>query len=628
MKVLVLGSLLLQTLNAQILTDIGDATATALDTPAPLLTPGADLGAAADPAALPADFDGLEFPTGTADVIVETSPTPLFSDDVSSVDDAFGGGETPGAGIELGDLSEFDFPTSTLAPEATLPSASAAESEAPLPKTLVGDPVRNDFDAPSSTSPDEFGLGTPATASETPALPSTLVDALQASAGEFDDLPTTADDFAEPTDAATTADSFALPMITGTGSAEPGFGGASAPDDGSASSGNDLSAAAGDDLSAPEGDGSAVPEDDGSAVPEDDGPTMPEDDGSTAPDTVIGDTLNGFEAMESPSPDDTVSSATPTPTIADESPWSWNGGDTTQYAGQDYGYDDECPWYCQEDGDGYDNEDGGDEDAGDEDEVDDDAPYFMSLLNRLRRRQNVPSSNGGFSALRWPGAGKEPHGGEDCEDLPSWLYEQTGKKPKPCKKSCPASCYTTTPSPEESPVESSTRSRYHWHPHSTPEPYPKPSTSDYYEPNPTPDTSSPDSAESSIVDDSYSYDSTTTATQTTLVTQVVTESSPYETGSAGYIGNTLDSVCPKQCNPLDPLANKCDITSSCTTTGEGKYYCACRAGYMSSEFNAKDFSKQFKLTKEDRVYGAESMVCDKVCDDIYCSEVLVRPQCG
>jgi hypothetical protein len=682
MKVLVLGSLLLQTLNAQNLTESGNATVTALNTPAPLLTPGAeaDFGASADAAApSAADFDGLEFPTGTADVLLESSPTPSLSNDVSSIDDTFGGGETPGAGIEMGDLSGFNFPTPKLVPEAALPSAAtAAGSDTPLPKTAVGDPVRNDFDAPSSTSPDEFGLGTPATSSETPVSPSTLVDALQAPASEIDDLPTATDDFAEPTDTTTTTAPVTLPEITDTGSAEQGFGGAATaddgpltpdggsagspdggsapplddgpaapPDDGSIAPDNGSAAPLDDGSIAPLDDGSTAPPDagpaappnDGSAAPPDDGSAAPPDDGRAAPDTLVGDNLNGSVPLDpspspSPSPDDTtdvMSSEAPAPTVAAEAPSSWSGGDTTQYAGQDYGYDNECPRYCLENGDGYDTQDGsdGDTDGHNEDEGGDEAPYLMRLLNRFRRRfhrrQDVPSSNGGFSALQWPGAGKKPTGDDDCEDLPSWMYESTGRKPKPCKKSCPASCSTTTPSPEESPVESSTRRSHYWHPHPTPEPYTETSVSDYYEPNPTPDISSPESAESSSVDDSYSYDTTTTATQTTLVTSVVTGSSPYETGDAGSTGNTLDSICPKQCNPFDPLANKCDITTACTTTGNGKYYCACRSGYRSSAFNAKDFSKQFRSGAY--VYGAENMVCDELCSDIYCSEVLERPQC-
>jgi hypothetical protein len=716
MKVLVFGSLLLQTLNAQSLSNGGDGSVTALNTPAPLITPGAesDFSTSADATPAPgADFDTLDLPTGTADVIIDSSPTPSAADNVSSVDDTFGGGETPGPGIEMGDLSGFDFPAPTPAPTAT-PIVGTAASRTPLPETAVDVPVRNTLDVPpSSTSPDEFGLGTPMTLSEAPALPSTLVDALAASASEFDFLPTTTDDFAEPigavisadaltpsdafteptdtaiptddfaapTDEATPTDDVTLPEITGTGNAEPGFAGAAAPVD--------------DEPTAPPADGSAAPIDDGSAAPIDDGTAAPIVDSSATPNatddtsattpeiTALTDaepsSLDGEEVASSstldlkptpsaddslladvaPSPDNTTdvdgsgSSAIGAADDGGNAPVSWTGGDTTHYDGEDYGYGDECPSYCMENG----SEDGGDGSGddgdyyGDGDAVIDTAPFLRRLLNRLRRRQNVPSSNGGFSALQWPGAGKKPTTSKDCKNLPNWMYEETGRTPEACKPSCPPHCYSTspssTPSPESSPVDSWTRSRSVWQSSPTPSSYsassisdyyvsaPTSSMSGYYMSTPTSDASTPDSAISTPGENDYpypygspaSYDSTTTATQTTFVTSVMTSSSPYQTGSPGYTGDTLDSICPKTCNPFDPLANKCDITSSCTTTGNGKYYCACRAGFRASAWNAKDFSKQFKIPSQPYVYGAENMVCDEVCDDIYCSEVLARPQC-
>jgi hypothetical protein len=105
---------------------------------------------------------------------------------------------------------------------------------------------------------------------------------------------------------------------------------------------------------------------------------------------------------------------------------------------------------------------------------------------------------------------------------------------------------------------------------------------------------------------------------TTLATSVT---------AGGYTGDSLDSLCPKTCNPTDPLANKCDITTSCTPTGSGKYYCACRAGFMASDWNPKDFSKQFKIASQPYVYTAEGVVCNEVCSDSTCDEVMVRPQC-
>jgi hypothetical protein len=734
MKVLVFGSLLLQTLNAQSLSDGGNKSITTLDTPAPLITPGAesDFSTSADATPAPgADFDTLDLPTGTADVIIDSSPTPSAADGVSSVDDTFGGGETPGPGIEMGDLSGFDFPAPTPAPTGT-PIVGTAASETPLPETAVDVPVRNTLDVPSSsTSPDEFGLGTPVTLSEAPASPSTLVDALAAPASEFDFLPTTIDDFAEPTDvviladAVTPSDDFAeptdiaaptddlaaptdaatptndvtLPEITGTENAGPGFAGAAALDavgDGSAAPVDDGSAAPVDDEpTAPPADGSAAPIDDGSAAPIDSSTAAPKVDGSAAPNvtddasattpesTALPDaepsSLDGEDVASSstldpestssvddslladvtPNPDNTTdvdgsgSSAVGAADDGGNAPVSWTGGDTTHYDGEDYGYDDECPSYCMENG-SEDGSDGSGDDGdyyGDGDAVIDTAPFLRRLLNRFRRRQNVPSSNGGFSALQWPGAGKKPTTSEDCKNLPNWMYEETGRTSEPCKPSCPPHCYSTSPSstssPESSPVDSWTRSRSAWQSSPTPSSYSASSISDYYVSKPTSsmsgyyistptsDASTPDGAVSTPGDNDYpypygspaSYDSTTTATQTTFVTSVMTSSSPYQTGSPDYTGDTLDSICPKTCNPFDPLANKCDITSSCTTTGNGKYYCACRAGFRASAWNAKDFSKQFKIPSQPYVYGAENMVCDEVCDDIYCSEVLARPQC-
>ncbi|OAL42733.1 hypothetical protein IQ07DRAFT_606437 [Pyrenochaeta sp. DS3sAY3a] len=98
-------------------------------------------------------------------------------------------------------------------------------------------------------------------------------------------------------------------------------------------------------------------------------------------------------------------------------------------------------------------------------------------------------------------------------------------------------------------------------------------------------------------------------------------------GYPAYSDDTLSTACPKQCNPFDPTANRCDITSSCTTTGKDKYYCACRAGFRPSAWDAKDLSKQFRLKSQPYVYTGEDVVCDTVCNDTSCSEVLEKPQC-
>lgn len=125
------------------------------------------------------------------------------------------------------------------------------------------------------------------------------------------------------------------------------------------------------------------------------------------------------------------------------------------------------------------------------------------------------------------------------------------------------------------------------------------------------------------------YDTTATNTQMTFVTSTITIPGGYYDGSGSDYtdSGSLDTVCPKQCNPFNPALNKCDITTSCTTSGSGKYYCACRSGYRASAWNEKDFSKQFKFNGQPYVYGIQGMVCDQLCSDQTCTEVLLRPQC-
>ncbi|KAF1363636.1 hypothetical protein EJ07DRAFT_173519 [Lizonia empirigonia] len=122
---------------------------------------------------------------------------------------------------------------------------------------------------------------------------------------------------------------------------------------------------------------------------------------------------------------------------------------------------------------------------------------------------------------------------------------------------------------------------------------------------------------------------------TTLMTYYQPQAKPEQTGAysdpgspAGdYTGDTLDSLCPNVCNPFNPAENFCDITTGCTTTGGSKYYCACRAGYRADKYNAKDFSKQFRVAGQPYVYLAVSTPCNTLCSDSTCSEVLERSQC-
>lgn len=92
------------------------------------------------------------------------------------------------------------------------------------------------------------------------------------------------------------------------------------------------------------------------------------------------------------------------------------------------------------------------------------------------------------------------------------------------------------------------------------------------------------------------------------------------------------------CNPTAGL-NKCDITTSCITTGPGtgptvNHYCACRAGFKAT--TATDPSKQFRLAmpgQEYRVFVPENTPCDTLCDyphgfsPLLCAEVDLQNSC-
>ncbi|KAH6638974.1 hypothetical protein C7974DRAFT_124249 [Boeremia exigua] len=123
---------------------------------------------------------------------------------------------------------------------------------------------------------------------------------------------------------------------------------------------------------------------------------------------------------------------------------------------------------------------------------------------------------------------------------------------------------------------------------------------------------------------------------TTFVTQYQSQPSAdsYDSSSSDpgspagdYTGETLDTICPNTCNPFNPAENFCDITTGCTTTGGSKFYCACRAGYRADGYNAKDFSKQFKVPGQPYVYLAVTTTCGTLCSDSTCSEVMERPHC-
>ncbi|KAH7079606.1 hypothetical protein FB567DRAFT_582327 [Paraphoma chrysanthemicola] len=679
MKAFVVSALLLRTIDAQGL-DLAGLLG-GLQSPAPLLVPGPSAPAEADlfpptpsdtlgtpsfvgaSAADTADSgltDGTDLfaaplPVGTADVVLE--PT--------TVDDPFG--TSAGNGVSF-DGQNFVWPTSSAGADAVSGFATAPPA--------IDDFGSLDTDTLDANPPDIFEDGTEVGSAE----PDFSFDDLATATDVFADAPTdiTEPDWsidATPTDDATGAlatDDFAFPDFDATG--------------GTFDSGLDAAAATSDDLF-------ALPEATPFADIFGDDIILPGVDSSYS--VPLADATASLADLAAPvvTPASGVDAQDASAQAAGFSN-GWSGEDTSNYDGQDYGeddesydsspksdydsgYEEECPSYCLK----------GAYDAyppsypqPDEYEDDSDYPMIRKVLRSLGRRQ---SSGRGFAAFQWPSAPKKKYDDEcdEEDDVPGWLYKTSGKKP--CKPKCPASCYkkpAVKPYPGKptddvygsKPTEvydpyGSSAVVYGSESTSVYEPYGSESTS-VYEPYGSESTSIYEPYASgrpwTYKPDSYDTTETSTSTQTTFVTSVVTwdyptdygysSAEPYPTdypsesypsesypsesypedsygaeypGKKDYDGETLATICPKQCNPFDPAANKCDITSSCTTTGKGKYYCACRAGFRASAWNEKDFSKQFKFAGQPYVYTAEGVVCDKVCKDQTCTEVLSRPLC-
>ncbi|KAF3045879.1 hypothetical protein E8E12_003562 [Didymella heteroderae] len=322
-------------------------------------------------------------------------------------------------------------------------------------------------------------------------------------------------------------------------------------------------------------------------------------------------------------------------------------------------------------------------------EPDQSYPQFKKVRSILRavRRQvfNWPQS----AAYPQPQYSDDDDSGEyDGEDgsIPDWLYDISGAPAKPTyspkPKKCPKSCYKPKTSAagyatkHEKPTYTYTRKGGYKTTESpyqtTEEPYyPEPTTDGYYGDEttdapypgytssvwypagnsssmywPTGPTNIPDeptsipSEPTSIPDEptSVPYEATVAPYEpTTLATYYQpAQSYPEQTGggwsdpgspAGDYTGETLDTICPSTCNPFNPAENFCDITTGCATTGGSKYYCACRAGFRADGYNAKDFSKQFKVAGQPYVYLAVSTSCNTPCSDQTCSEVLERSQC-
>ncbi|PSN74380.1 hypothetical protein BS50DRAFT_581199 [Corynespora cassiicola Philippines] len=262
----------------------------------------------------------------------------------------------------------------------------------------------------------------------------------------------------------------------------------------------------------------------------------------------------------------------------------------------------------------------------------------------------------------YPYAAKTPYGydspydqnvdyddaGED--DLPQWLkdLQNPGKKGKPTRPKCPARCKktgkgkSTTKSSTGSPNQTTlltvptaagaTTFTGSW-------------DDSYDQATTVTITSTSTSTTTATADDE---DTSTTAapavaefTPTTLITTTSTttpddfaaQATPgaaapgYVTEGDTWTGDSLANICPKTCNPFDPALNKCGTGTGCTTTGGSHYYCACRAGYRLNDYAAKNFAVQFHVPGQPYVYTAPGLVCDTLCSDSLCSEVMTRPKC-
>jgi hypothetical protein len=87
------------------------------------------------------------------------------------------------------------------------------------------------------------------------------------------------------------------------------------------------------------------------------------------------------------------------------------------------------------------------------------------------------------------------------------------------------------------------------------------------------------------------------------------------------------------CNPISGL-NKCDITTSCISTG-AKFHCACAAGFKAAASDT-DISKHFRLPWDNYrhlVFVPENTPCNVLCNnhagisDQLCAEVKLQDMC-
>ena len=669
MRALVLGALLVQTLNAQVTDDF-----TVAATPAPLESDISSLadtgvdgiidGGATDtdaPASVTFDDalgsqttapDPLDYtselgdytsslPLGTADVIVSTSTE---SDDTNvvptSTDDTFAFATPDLNGAISFDGTDWNFPADTAAATDSGPDF--------LNGFAVSTPSEDPAADPAATGrADDDSADFAADANVTGGGDGATMTSVKAADLEF---PYTTD----YADAATATSSEVVYDEDGNPIVPDAFAGLAASE---TSSDGDFSAATPTSLPG---------DDDGSFVDEpsqlDAGTTMDAD--ITASATPISGDLDAPLI---------TSGAADTSFGVGAQDYN-DGTNSASYDGQDYDTttdDSECPWWCLggvnnngggytgsypsdiaspssgNGGDGTDYPDNGNEYAGgdgSDDGTGDGTDYptdtYPAVRKYLKRALRKRQSNG-FAAFNWPSTST------------STAVSQGGIAAADYRSGCPPSCYGSSSSAGGSPITTDTaQSPFISQPSTT-------STMDdgyssgydgstfgvsstgvstpacgYGLGAACPDTSTPSSPSASLPS------TINTETSTFLTLPSPSSSLAYYPASPSvgtypnpsgvdYTGDTLAGVCPMTCNATYPNLNFCDITTSCTTTGgsQGRTYCACRAGYRASRWNAKDFTKQFHVPGLPYVYVAPGVVCDEVCGDTLCSEVLVRPLC-
>lgn len=671
MRALVLGALLVQTLNAQVTDGFSD-TATESDvaaTPAPLLTDpnehsdslvdtGIDATIDAGAASLTDDVSGSQVTPGpldytselvdytsslatdTADIIVST----IASEDLDAVptptDDASAfTTPDPNGGISFNG-TDWIFP-----PDTTASMDSGTDDMNGLAGSTLSDDAVLDPGATGRTE-DDGGLAAAGVSDGAGDVGAT------STAVEFE--------FPYTTDYADVAAKTPPPVVyDGDGNAVvPDISDSATPTPDAAFAGLAASETPSEDLAG--ATSTSLPGDDPNINQNNNG-----DDRNNVSTTPTAGTESATPVAINVSPPLTTSGA------ADTSSQDYTDATSTAvYDGQDYNSspdDSECPWWClggvnnngggysgvypsasssaSSGGDGIDYLDNGNDyagnGAGSSDGNEFSTAYYPSLRRFFRRALRARQSDG-FAAFNWPSASTA------TADSANYANYRSG---------CPASCYERSSSVDGYATTTTGTGP----PVLTTRPFTSSGVSGSYPTIIGYDNSSTGVVPTGVTTSSacgFGFGAACSDTDTPS-SPSASEPSDINTDTSGFLtmaspssppisypasspasanaypfgvdftGDTLAGVCPRTCNATYPTLNFCDITTSCTTTGgsKGRTYCACRAGYRASRWNAKDFTKQFHVPGQPFVYVPPGVVCDQVCGDTVCSDVLVRPLC-